>query len=63
MEAIADRPDSLGLSDMVIFEVGCRKDRAVITNSIKDSRPARRSVARPGPRPCRANPAKLAPAA
>ena len=32
MEAVADRPDLVGRSDMVIFEVACTEDRAVITN-------------------------------
>jgi hypothetical protein len=39
VEAVADRPDLAGRSDMVIFEVACREDRAVITNNIKDFRP------------------------
>jgi len=39
VEAVADRPDLVGRSDMVIFEVACREDRAVITNNIKDFRP------------------------
>jgi predicted nuclease of predicted toxin-antitoxin system len=37
--AVADRPDLAGRSDMLIFEVACREDRAVITNNIKDFRP------------------------
>ena len=39
VEAVADRPDLVGRSDIVIFEVACREDRAVITNNIKDFRP------------------------
>jgi hypothetical protein len=39
VEAVAARPDLAGRSDMVIFEVACREDRAVITNNIKDFRP------------------------
>ncbi len=39
VEAVAERPDLVGRSDMVIFEVACREDRAVITNNIKDFRP------------------------
>jgi hypothetical protein len=39
VEAVADRPDLIGRSDMVIFEVACTEDRAVITNNIKDFRP------------------------
>jgi len=39
VEAVGDRPDLIGLSDMVIFEVACREDRAVITNNVKDFRP------------------------
>ncbi len=39
VEAVADRPDLVGRSDMVIFEVAGREDRAVITNNIKDFRP------------------------
>ena len=39
VEAVADRPDLAGRSDMVIFEVACREGRAVITNNIKDFRP------------------------
>lgn len=39
VEAVADRPDLVGRTDMVIFEVAGREDRAVITNNIKDFRP------------------------
>jgi hypothetical protein len=39
VEAVADRPDLAGRSDMLIFEVACRENRAVVTNSIKDFRP------------------------
>jgi len=39
VEAVADRPDLTGRSDMHIFEVACSEDRAVITNNIKDFRP------------------------
>jgi predicted nuclease of predicted toxin-antitoxin system len=39
VEAVADRPDLVGRSDMVIFEVACREDRVVITNNIRDFRP------------------------
>jgi predicted nuclease of predicted toxin-antitoxin system len=39
VEAVADRPDLIGRSDMLIFEVACSEDRAVITNNIKDFRP------------------------
>jgi Domain of unknown function (DUF5615) len=39
VEAVADRPDLVGRSDLFIFEVACSEDRAVITNNIKDFRP------------------------
>ena len=39
VEAVADRADLVGRSDMVIFEVACSEGRAVITNNIKDFRP------------------------
>lgn len=39
VEAVADRPDLIGRSDMLIFEIACSEDRAVITNNIKDFRP------------------------
>jgi predicted nuclease of predicted toxin-antitoxin system len=39
VEAVADRPDLVGRSDLVIFEAACSEDRAVITNNIKDFRP------------------------
>jgi len=39
VEAVADRPDLIGRSDLLIFEVACNEDRAVITNNIKDFRP------------------------
>ncbi|HUB42002.1 MAG TPA: DUF5615 family PIN-like protein [Streptosporangiaceae bacterium] len=39
VDAVADRPDLIGRSDMRIFEVACNEDRAVITNNIKDFRP------------------------
>jgi hypothetical protein len=39
VEAVADRPDLIGRSDVFIFEVACSEDRAVITNNIRDFRP------------------------
>jgi hypothetical protein len=39
IEAVADRPDLVGRSDLVIFAVACDEDRAVITNNVKDFRP------------------------
>jgi predicted nuclease of predicted toxin-antitoxin system len=39
VQAVADRPDLAGRSDVVIFEVACSENRAVITNNIKDFRP------------------------
>lgn len=39
VEAVADRPDLVGRSDLVIFEVACGEDRAVITNNVRDFRP------------------------
>jgi hypothetical protein len=39
VEAVAGRPDLIGRSDMLIFEVACRENRAMITNNIKDFRP------------------------
>jgi hypothetical protein len=39
VEAVADRADLVGRSDMLIFEVACGENRAVITNNIKDFRP------------------------
>jgi hypothetical protein len=39
VEAVADRPDLVGRTDLFIFEVACAEDRAVITNNIKDFRP------------------------
>jgi len=39
VEAVADRPDLIGRSDMHIFEVACSENRAVSTNNIKDFRP------------------------
>jgi predicted nuclease of predicted toxin-antitoxin system len=39
VEAVADRPDLAGRSDMLIFEAACTENRAVITNNIKDFRP------------------------
>lgn len=36
---MADRPDLVGRSDLVIFQVACSEDRAVITNNIRDFRP------------------------
>jgi len=39
VEAVADRPDLVGRSDLFIFEVACSENRAVITNNIKDFRP------------------------
>lgn len=38
-EAVADRADLIGRSDMLVFDVACSEDRAVITNNIKDFRP------------------------
>ena len=39
VEAVADRPDLVGRSDLFIFEFACNENRAVITNNIKDFRP------------------------
>jgi hypothetical protein len=39
VEAVADRSDLVGRSDLVIFGVACSEDRAVITNNVKDFRP------------------------
>jgi hypothetical protein len=39
VEAVADRPDLVGRSDLFIFAVACSEDRAPITNNIKDFRP------------------------
>jgi len=39
VEAVADRSDLMGRSDMLLFEVACGEGRAVITNNIKDFRP------------------------
>ena len=39
VEAVTDRPDLIGRSDVFIFEVACSEDRAVITNNVKDFRP------------------------
>jgi Domain of unknown function (DUF5615) len=39
VDAVADRLDLAGRSDLVIFEVACSEDRAVITNNSKDFRP------------------------
>jgi predicted nuclease of predicted toxin-antitoxin system len=37
--AVGDRPDLVGRSDRIIFEIAGTEDRAVITNNIKDFRP------------------------
>lgn len=39
VEAVADRPDLLGRSDRIVFEVASNEGRAVIANNIKDFRP------------------------
>jgi predicted nuclease of predicted toxin-antitoxin system len=39
VEAVADRPDLIGRSDVFIFEAACSEDRAVITNNVKDFHP------------------------
>jgi predicted nuclease of predicted toxin-antitoxin system len=39
VEAVADRPDLVGSSDRILFEIACREGRAVITNNVKDFRP------------------------
>jgi len=39
VEAVADRPDLIGRSDVLIFQVACSEGRAVVTNNIKDFRP------------------------
>ena len=38
VEAVADRPDLIGRSDIHVFEISCGEDRAVITNNIRDFR-------------------------
>jgi predicted nucleic acid-binding protein len=38
IEAVAVRPDLIGRTDMVIFEVACSEDGAVVTNNIRDFR-------------------------
>jgi Domain of unknown function (DUF5615) len=39
VEAVTDRPDLIGRSDVFIFEVACSEDQAVITNNVRDFRP------------------------
>ena len=39
VEAVADRPDLLGSSDRILFEVATKEGRAIITNNIRDFRP------------------------
>ena len=39
VQAVTERPDLLGRSDRIIFEVASDEGRAVITNNIKDFRP------------------------
>jgi predicted nuclease of predicted toxin-antitoxin system len=39
VEAVADRPELVGRSDLFLFEVACSEDRVMITNNIKDFRP------------------------
>ena len=39
VEAVADRPDLSGRSDVLIFEVACSEGRAVVSNNIKNFRP------------------------
>lgn len=39
MQAVTERPDLMGRSDRIIFEVASSEGRAVITNNVKDFRP------------------------
>lgn len=39
VDAVADREDLVGRSDLIILEVACSEGRAVVTNNIKDFRP------------------------
>jgi hypothetical protein len=39
VQAVTERPDLLGRSDRIIFEVASNEGRAVITNNVKDFRP------------------------
>ncbi len=39
VQAVTERPDLLGRSDRVIFEIASNEGRAVVTNNIKDFRP------------------------
>ena len=39
VDAVADREDLVGRSDLFILEAACREDRAVVTSNIKDFRP------------------------
>lgn len=39
VQAITERPDLMGRSDSIIFEVAGSEGRAVITNNVKDFRP------------------------
>ncbi len=39
VQAITERPDLMGRSDRIIFEVAGSEGRAVITNNVKDFRP------------------------
>jgi predicted nuclease of predicted toxin-antitoxin system len=39
VEAVAERSDLAGRSDLFVFEAACSENRAVITNNIRDFRP------------------------
>jgi predicted nuclease of predicted toxin-antitoxin system len=39
VQAVSERPDLLGRSDRIVFEVASSEGRAVITNNVKDFRP------------------------
>jgi predicted nuclease of predicted toxin-antitoxin system len=39
VQAVNERPDLLGRSDRIVFEVASSEGRAVITNNVKDFRP------------------------
>lgn len=39
VDAVAERADLAGRSDLFVFEVACSEGRAVITNNVKDFRP------------------------
>jgi len=39
VQAVTERPDLMGRSDRIIFEVASSEGRAVITNNVKDFRP------------------------